>query len=137
MKPTTTILLLVIAIVFASCNNEYGQKIKTSDHTEVYIKGDSVTEADAKKFGTFLDTTYKDSKNKRSFQITKDSGQYVIRMVVDEEKVKKDSSLDVSFMALQILFETQVFTGNKVKLILTDNQFKDIKIFPSSNSPDQ
>ena len=136
MKPKTTMLLLVIAILFASCN-EYGQKIKISDSTEVYIKGDSVTEADAKKFGTYLDTTYKDSKNKRSFQITKDSGQYVIRMVVDEEKVKKDSSMDVSFMALQILFETQVFTGNRVKLILTDDQFKDIKIFPSSNSPNQ
>jgi|SRR5436190_7156183 len=136
MKPNTTMLLLVIAILFASCN-EYGQKIKTSDYTEVYIKGDSVTEADAKKFGTYMDTAYKDSKNKKSFQITKDSGQYVIRMVVDEEKVKKDSSLDISFMALQVLFETQVFTGNRVKLILTDNQFKDIKIFPSSNSPNQ
>ena len=136
MKPNTTILLLVIAILFASCN-EYGQKIKISDYTEVYIKGDSVTEADAKKFGTFLDTTYKDPKNTRSFQIMKDSGQYVIRMVVDEDKVKKDSSMDVSFMALQILFETQIFTGNRVKLILTDNKFKDIKIFPSSNSPNQ
>jgi hypothetical protein len=136
MKPTITILLLVFAILFAACN-EYGQKIKISDYTEVYIKGDSVTEADAKKFGNYLDTTYKDSKSMRSFQITKDSGQYVIRMVVDEEKVKKDSSLDVSFMALQILFETQVFTGNRVKLIITDNQFKDIKIFPSSNSPNQ
>jgi len=136
MKPNITILLLVFAILFAACN-EYGQKIKISDYTEVYIKGDSVTEVDARKFGNYLDTTYKDSKNKRSFQITKDSGQYVIRMVVDEEKVKKDSSLDVSFMALQILFETEVFTGNRVKLILTDNKFKDIKIFPSSNSPNQ
>jgi hypothetical protein len=135
MTSNTTILLLVIAILFASCN-EYGQKIKTSDYTEVYIKGDSITEADAKKFGTYMDTTYKDLKNKRSFQLSKDSGQYVVRMVVDEEKVK-DSSIDVSFMALQILFETQVFPGNRVKLILTDNRFKDIKVFPSSNSPNR
>jgi len=134
MKSNITIPLLVFAILFAACN-EYGQKIKISDTTEVYIKGDSVTEVEAKKFGNYVDTTYKDSKNKRSFQITKDSGQYVIRMVVDEEKIKKDSSLDVGFMALQILFETEVFTGNRVKLILTDNQFKDIKTFPSSNSP--
>jgi hypothetical protein len=35
-------------------------------------------------------------------------------------------------MALQFLFESQVFTGNRVKLILTDNKFKDIKTFPSS-----
>lgn len=136
MNSNTTILLLVIATLFASCN-DYGQKVKISDYTEVYIKGDSVTEADAKKFGNYLDTTYKESNNKRSFQLTKDSGQYVIRMVVDEEKVRKDSTMDVSFMALQILFETQVFTGNRVKLILTDNQFNDIKVFPSSNSPNQ
>jgi hypothetical protein len=83
MKSKFTILLLCFAILFASCN-EYGKKIKISDYTEVYIKGDSVSEADARKFGNYLDTTYKDSKNKKSFQITKDSGQYVIRMVVYE-----------------------------------------------------
>ncbi len=136
MKVNITILLLFSTIFFASCN-EYGKKIKINDNMEVYIKGDSVTEADAKKFGNYLDTTYKDSKNKMSFQISKDSGQYVIRMVVDEEKVKSDTTLDVSFMALQFLFESQVFTGNGVKLILTDNQFKDIKTFPSSITPNK
>lgn len=130
MKATITILLLAISILFAACN-DYGKKIKINDNMEVYIKGDGVTEADANKFGKYLDTTYKESNNKKSFQITKDSGQYVIRMVVDEEKVKKDSSLDVSFMALQFLFESQVFTGNKVKLVLTDDHFKDIKTFRS------
>lgn len=135
MKHTTTILLLVFAILFASCN-EYGQKIKISDRTEVYIKDDGVTEAEAKKFGTYIDTTYKDLKNKRSFQMSKDSGQYVIRMVVDKA-VKIDNSMDASFMALQFLFETQVFPGNRVKLILTDNKFEDVKTYPSSNSPNQ
>lgn len=136
MKANIKILLLVFAIFFASCN-EYGKKINVSEYTEVYIKGDGVTEADAKKFGNYLDTTYKDSKNKKSFQITKDSGQYVIRMVVDEEKVKSDTTLDESFMALQFLFESQVFTGNRVKLILTDNKFSDIKTFPSSDTPNK
>jgi len=136
MKANITIVLLFFTILLASCN-EYGEKIEINDTMEVYIKGDSVTEADARKFGNYLDTTYKDAKNKKSFQITKDSGQYVIRMVVDEEKIKTDSSLDVSFMALQFLFESQVFTGNRVKLILTDNRFKDIKVFPSSATPNK
>ncbi len=133
MKANITILLLVITVLFAACN-DYGKKVKINDNIEVYVKGDGVTEADAKKFGVYMDTTYRESTNKKSFQISKDSGQYVIRMVVDEEKVKKDSSLDVSFMALQFLFESQVFTGNKVKLVLTDNHFKDIKTFPSTSA---
>jgi hypothetical protein len=136
MKANITILLLFFTILFVSCN-EYGEKIKINDNMEVYIKGDSVTEADARKFGNYLDSTYKDLNNKKSFQITKDSGQYVIRMVVDEEKLKNDSSLDISFVALQFLFESQVFTGSGVKLILTDNRFKDIKIFPSSTTPNK
>jgi hypothetical protein len=127
-------ILLGFMILFAACNNNYGKKVNINDNIDVYIKGDKVTESDARKLGDFVATTYKEHTNKKSFQITKDSGQYVIRMVIDEEKVKKDSSINVSFMALQYLFELQVFPGNKVKLILTNDQFKDVKIFPSNSS---
>lgn len=54
-------------------------------------------------------------------------------MVVDEEKIKTDSTLDVSFMALRMLIEEQVFKGSKVKLILTNNKFKDLKTFDDKN----
>ena len=118
--------LLLSLVAFASCNT-YGKKVKISDHLEVYLKGDNVTEAEAKKLGTYIDTLWKDAKNDKSFQLSKDSGQYVVRMVVDEKKYKEDPSLSASFTALQILFETQVFTGSKVKLILTDNTFNDLK----------
>lgn len=123
--------LLLLMIIIGSCST-YGKKVKISDRVEVYMKGDGVTEAEAKKLGTYIDTLWKEQTNMKSFQLSKDSGQYVVRMVVDEEKLKADTSLNVSFMAIQILFETQVFPGDKVKLVLTDNAFKDIKSFPSS-----
>jgi len=123
--------LLLLTIVFASCSS-YGKRVKISDHVEVYMKGDSVKESEAKKLGTYIDTLWKDQTGMKSFQLSKDSGEYVVRMVVDEKKLKEDSSLNVSFMAVQILFETQVFPGDKVKLVLTDNTFKDLKSFPSS-----
>ena len=129
MKPKIIMLLLAVTVLLAACS-EYGKKVEVSANTEVYIKGEGVSEADAQKLGHYIDTTYKEMTNKKSFQITKDSGQYVIRMVVDEEKVK-GSALDISFMALQFLLESQVFTGNKVKLVLTTDRFKDIKTFRS------
>ncbi len=129
MNAKIIIILVAISVLFAGCS-DYGKCVKVNSHIEVYLKGNGVTEEDAKKFGNYLDTTYKDSKNQMSFQMAKDSGQYVIRMVVDKDKVK-DNALDVSFMALQFLFESQVFPGNKVKLIITDDHFKDIKSFPS------
>ncbi len=127
-------ILMFLLVFFISCNTSpYGKKIKVNDRIEVYIKN-RATEADAKKFGDYIDTTWKTSTNKKSFQLSKDSGQYTIRMVVDENKIKKDTSLDVSFMAIQFLIEEQVFKGTKVKLILTDDNFKDLKTFESSSS---
>ena len=127
-------LFLISSLLFICCNTSpYGKKITVNNHIEVYIKS-GATEAEAKNLGNYIDSTWKTSGNKKSFQLSKDSGQYIIRMVVDENKIKKDSSLDVSFMAIQFLIEEQVFNGSKVKLILTDNSFKDIKTFESSHS---
>jgi hypothetical protein len=50
-------------------------------------------------------------------------------MVVDEAKVKADSSLDVSFMAIRTLIADEVFKGSKVILVITNNEFKDIKTY--------
>jgi hypothetical protein len=50
-------------------------------------------------------------------------------MVVDEEKVKNDKTLDISFMALRMLIAENAFKGSPVKLILTNNKFKAIKTY--------
>lgn len=107
----------------------YGKKVTINDNLEVFMKGDNVTEDDAKKLGNYFAETWKENKNDKSFQLSKDASGYVVKMVVDEEKLKADSSLNVSFMAIQILLEAEVFKGSKVKLVLTNNKFKDIKSF--------
>ncbi|MDB5199125.1 MAG: hypothetical protein JWO92_1088 [Chitinophagaceae bacterium] len=131
MKKYFSFLMIFLCLMVFSCNSPYGKKVKINDRIEVFIK-DGATEDEAKKLGNYIDTTWKNSSNKKSFQLLKDSGQYTVRMVVDEDKIKHDSSLDASFMAIQFLIEENVFKGSKVRLILTDNQFKDIKTFKSS-----
>lgn len=121
-----TIGLFLIAVITLSACNEYGKKVKISDTTEVYLKDDSSTEADAKLLGNYIDSKFKTDK-KRSLQLSKEKNAYTIRMVVDEDEYKKDPSMDESFMALRFLFKNVVFTGKEVNLILTDNQFNDFK----------
>ena len=122
------------AVLFASCDiGGYGKKVKVSDQTEIFIKNDA-TEAEAKKLGNYFDSTWKEQTNKKSFQLSKDSGNYTVRMVVDADKVKNDTTLDISFQAIQFLIEEQVFKGSKVTLILTDNKFNDIRTVKSSSS---
>lgn len=134
MKFNLISLLVFSCMVFASCDIDgYGKKVKVSDHTEVFIKNDA-TEAEAKKLGNFFDSTWKEQTNQKSFQLSKDSGNYTVRMVVDENKVKNDTTLDISFQAIQFLIEYQVFKGSKVILILTDDKFNDIKTIKSSPS---
>lgn len=96
---------------------------------EVYLKGDSVTESQAKKLGSYLTNLWKESKNEKSLQLSKDSGMYVVKMVVDEDKFKKDTTADVGFIALKMLLEAAVFDNKPVKFVLTDNTFNDIKSY--------
>jgi hypothetical protein len=122
------LLCLSFSFLLISCSN-YVKKVKINDNLEVYLKGDNVSETDAKKLGNYITTLMTDSRNDKSFQLSKDSGTYVVKMVVDEDKLKADSTIDVSFIALKSLIELEVFKNSKVKLVITDNQFKDIRSF--------
>lgn len=129
-------LVFVVASILLACNflSPYGKKVTINNTLEIYIKGDSTTEADAKKMGNYLAETWKDLDNKKSFQLIKENGTYIVKMVVDEEKVKSDSTLDVSFMALRMLIAEEVFKGSVVKLVLTNNKFKDIKAYEETKA---
>lgn len=129
MRKLLPLLLLVLFI--SSCSN-YGKRMKVNDKIEIYLKGDNITDADGKKLGDYLTTMLKDATNEISFQLSKDKELYVVRMVVDEKKFKEDKTLDESFYAFQTLLETQVFTSNKVKFIVTDDTFKDLKAYQST-----
>lgn len=134
MKLNVISMLVFCSILFASCDIDgYGKKVKVSDHTEIFIKNDA-TEAEAKKLGNFIDSTWSEQTNQKSFQLSKDSGNYTVRMVVDEEKVKNGTTLDISFQAIQFLIQEKVFKGSKVSLILTDNKFSDIRTIKNSSA---
>lgn len=128
MRKLPVILTSLLALVFLSCAN-YGKRVKIDDSMEVYMKGDSVNENQAKKIGNYLVKLWSGSKQKKSLQLTKDSGMYVVKMVVDEAKLKQDSTIDMSFMALKTLLEAEVFNNQQIKFVLTDNTFKDIKSY--------
>lgn len=121
-------VLAAAMLLLVSCD-DYGKKVKINDSLEVYLKGDSVTENDAKKLGKYIADLSGDAKNDKSLQLSKDSGKYVVRMVVDEGKMKGDTTIDVSFMALKTLIETEVFNGQSIKFTITDNRFNDIKSY--------
>lgn len=118
--------LIAATFVFTACN-QYGKKVAINSHSEVYYKGDSITKADAEKLGNFLlQQGFFNTTDDRSVQISKDSGAYVIRLVVDMDRVNenKDKIL-TSFKAWQYIIAQHVFPDAETKLILTDEHFTD------------
>jgi hypothetical protein len=137
-------LLVAVAISIVSCNlfSPYGKAVKINDSLEVYIKGDSTTEADAKKLGSYLAELWKENSNHKSIQLLKEQNAFIVKMVADEKVLKADPSLEAAFSTVRDLIEANVFTGSIVKLILTNEKFEDIKVYeketagPAPNNKD-
>lgn len=132
-------LLAAMSTFIISCSlfSPYGKAVKINDSLEVFIKGDSTTEADAKKLGNYLADLWKEDKNHKSIQLVKENGEFNVKMVANQEVLKADPSLESAFAIVRALIEENVFKGSKVKLTLTDDKFKDIKTFDggSENIP--
>ncbi|MFL5772959.1 MAG: hypothetical protein ACJ75F_07370 [Flavisolibacter sp.] len=122
------LFVLASAFVLVSCN-DYGKKVKINDNLEIYVKGDGVTQNDARKLGNYFAELSRDSKNQKSLQLSKDSGKYEVKMVVDQERMKANAVTDESFTALKTLIETQVFNNQPVKFTITDDHFKGLKSY--------
>ncbi len=134
MKKIFLCISIAITLVMASCNifSPYGKAIKINDSLEVFIKGDSTTETDAKKLGTYLADLWKEDKNHKSIQLIKEKDLYTIKMVANEKVLQADPALESAFGIVRALIEENVYKGSKVRLILTDDKFKDIKTFDGS-----
>jgi hypothetical protein len=130
------LLLVPVTVLLASCNlfDNYGKKVQINSKSNVYYKGDGVTEADAKKLGDYLlKQEYFDDKNEASAQITKDGDTYVVRMVVNTEKLKEEKEKKLNFYwVMQSLIAENVFENAKTKIILTDEKLKDIETLPKA-----
>ncbi len=122
------IFLLFAAALCISCN-EYGNKITIAKKNEVYYKGDGVKEDDAKRLGDFLlKQGYFDSTSARSVQLTKDSATWIVKLVVDEEKLKGNATEVVMWMGiLEMLMKEEVFAGADTRIELVDTTMSDIK----------
>lgn len=122
------ILLVLLPLVYllTSCE-DYGNKVSIGKN-EVYYKGDGATETEAKKLGDFLKKVgwFNDSAT-RSAQLTKQNNAYVVRFVVDKDKVDfNDKSMMNEFWLLQSQISEGAFSGAKTKIILADTKLKDI-----------
>ena len=125
-------LLLAVCIpaLLASCElfGDFGKKVEVNEKNQVYYKGDGVTEADAKKLGSYFESIgVFDGKEEKSVQITKDGDAYVVRLVIKEDVVKKNQQqYETIFWYWQDMISENVFAGKKTKIILTDDKFKDL-----------
>jgi len=100
-----------------------------NEDIEVYTLWASVTEAESTALCNYVYGLDKESKAKKSFQLSKDNGIYAVKMVVDQEKNKIDSTLDDSFKALRMLIEMEVFKGAPTKLVLASETFEPFKTY--------
>ncbi len=128
-------LLLVVTFstaLLSSCTG-FGNKVTFPDTKgEVYYKGDSVTETDAKNVGNFLkDEQYFSNDDKgRSVQITKDNGRIKARFVVDKKAIDSLPDADSDFAIIGASMSKKVFNSQPVDVIYTDTYFKDFKTIP-------
>lgn len=123
-------LLLPVTVLLTSCDlfNNYGKKVEVGKN-EVYYKGDGVTETDAKNLGDYLKKEeYFTDTSANSVQLTKDSNGYLVRLVVNKEKLDENrSSLSNVYWLMQALISDNVFNGAKTKIVLADTKMQDIE----------
>ena len=99
-----------------------------NDQSEVYYQGIGVTEDDARKLGNFLlNQGYFNTVDQRTVQLSKEDDNFIIKMVVDEEKVNADENVLTGFKVWQMWIEDSVFNGKQTKIVLANTELKTIK----------
>jgi len=122
------LFLLPVLFSLASCDlfNNFGKKVDFGE-SQVYYKGDGVTEKDAKKLGDYLKKQqYFDNETPKSVQITHDEDDYLVHFVVDEDKLTDAARFN--FWKYQHDISNAVFGGDPVRIVLADNELEDIEI---------
>jgi hypothetical protein len=121
------LLLVTVSLLLASCDR-FGKKVEINSRSEVFYKDDA-TEAEAKKLGNFLlKRNFFDNTNERSVQLSKDSGTYIVRFVVDRAGYEKDKENTLlGFRVWQMWISEDVFNNAETKVVLVDDQFNDLQ----------
>lgn len=104
----------------------YGDKLEFNG-TDVYYVGE-VTEAEAQKLGEYLvESEFADGVEK-SVQLAKRDSTYLFRMVV-MDGVTKDSTNDITFMAMAWTLSNSVFDSAPVELEACNNTFETLRVY--------
>lgn len=117
-------LFLAALFLITSCMG-IGTPVKINDKSEVYFKGDGVTEGDAKRLGAFLlEQGVFDNEKERSVQLSREKNTYVVRFVFDKELYEKDKeNITQAFKLYQWLIAENVFNKARTKVLLTNETF--------------
>lgn len=123
-------LLALVLFGFASCSN-FGKKVKIDGtKTEVYYKGEGVTESDAKKTGGFLKDIFITADKEASLQLTREGETYTLRFVYDRKAYDTIKGAEDEFKLIGARVSKEVFGGKKVNIALANSRFKDFKTIP-------
>ncbi|MGB3154189.1 MAG: hypothetical protein WBB06_06305 [Chitinophagaceae bacterium] len=121
---------LLVMVALTACTN-YGKKVKVDGtKSEVYYKGDGVTETDAKNTGEFLKKVFFTGDKAASVQITKEGEEYTIRFVYNKSVYDTLKGAEDEFKIIGVKASKEVFGGKKVNIALADDHFKDFKTIP-------
>lgn len=116
------LLLLPVVLLFSACD-DYGKKVAVGK-SEVFYKGEGVTQKDAEKVGDFLlQNKLFDKKQKSSAQVTKDGDTYIVHLVMDSKTM--DPGLKLNMWKMQANLSTEVFDGADARFAFTDERLKD------------
>lgn len=116
----------IITSVFAACNAGYGKEYKLDSKHNVYYKGDSVTEAHAKKLAEYLkEQNYFQDSIESTVQLVKVKDTFNINFVVDEKKLTK--GYETNFLLFGGFISESVFNKAPVVIQLTNNRLEPFK----------
>lgn len=120
------VLAAVIIGYLAFFVDGYGEKLEFNG-TDVYYT-ELVSEAEAQKLGAYLVSSEFADGGEKSVQLSKRDSVYLFRMVV-MDGVTKDSTNDITFMAMAWTLSANVFDKAPVELEACDNTFQTLRVY--------
>ena len=118
--------VIIIAIIIAGCNQNYGKEYKLDAKHNVYYKGEGVDEALAKKLANYLKEQeyFQDSINS-TVQLVKVKDTFNLNFVVDATKLT--AGYENNFLIFGAYISEKVFNKAPVTIQLTNDALEPFK----------
>lgn len=123
------ISILAIITLLTACGNDYGKKLQLGRGELYYTK--EVTEHEAQDLAYFLkENAWVNDEDRVSYQIDKDGGKYVFKMVLADEKFTKDPTYIYNMEILAGFMSRDAFANKPVDLWLCNDNFEPLVKVP-------